>query len=94
MDALNDQAVFEIRVDCSAGYRGEESPRRFHWEDRSVDVAEVVDRWIGQDHRYFKVRDPDGDTWILRHDELLDRWELALYEASGSAEPSPTSPPA
>jgi dipeptidyl aminopeptidase/acylaminoacyl peptidase len=77
------EPVFEVEVECSAGYRGEETPRRFRLFDRSVEVAEIVDRWIGEDHRYFKLLDAGGDRWILRYDEPRDRWEIALYEASG-----------
>lgn len=83
MSSAKRDPIFEISVDCVAGYRGEETPRRFRLDHRTVEVAEVVDRWLGEDHRYFKLRDPDGDTWILRYDEPRDRWELALYEASG-----------
>src|SRR3954462_11079813 len=56
------------RVDCHAGHRGEETPRRFDLGGRVREVLEVLDRWYGPDHRYFKVRAPDG-VYILRHDE-------------------------
>jgi hypothetical protein len=49
-----------IRVECYAGYRGEETPRRFFLGERAVEVREVVDRWLAPDHRYFKVRGSDG----------------------------------
>lgn len=83
MNEREREPVFEVEVECSAGYRGEETPRRFRLYDRSVEVAEIVDRWIGEDHRYFKLLDPGGDRWILRYDEPRDRWDVALYEASG-----------
>ncbi len=70
-------------VSCYAGYRGEETPRRFVVSGRSVEVIEVLDRWLGPDHRYFKLRGDDGATYILRHDEHRghgDRWELTLFE--------------
>jgi hypothetical protein len=70
---------FVLRVECYAGYRGEESPRRFWLGAREVEVAEELDRWLAPDHRYFKVRGDDGDVYILRHDPELDRWELTLY---------------
>lgn len=69
-----------IEVECYAGYRGEESPRRVRVGDGRMEVAEILDRWLGPDHRYFKVRDADGATYILRHDLVEDRWELELYE--------------
>ncbi len=60
----------DVHVDCYAGHRGEETPRRFELGGRRVEVLEVVDRWYGPDHRYFKVR--------LRHDEPADRWETVV----------------
>jgi len=70
----------ELRVECYAGYKGEETPRAFHLGDRRIAVAEVLDRWLAPDHRYFKVRGDDGGLYILRHDVEKDRWELTLYE--------------
>jgi hypothetical protein len=70
-----------VRVECYAGYRGEETPRRFHLGERTVEVAEVLDRWLAPDHRYFKVRGDDGARYILRHDPNSGDWELTLYEA-------------
>jgi hypothetical protein len=49
-----------IDVECYAGYRGEETPRRFGLAAPAIEVAEVVDRWLAPDYRYFKVRDGDG----------------------------------
>jgi uncharacterized protein with PIN domain len=49
-------------VECYAGYRGEEMPRRFGFAGAKIEIAEVVDRWLAPDHRYFKVRDGDGDS--------------------------------
>jgi hypothetical protein len=70
----------ELKVDCYAGYRGEETPRRLELGERRVEVVEVIDRWYGPDHRYFKLRGDDGAIYLLRHDERTDRWELTLFE--------------
>ena len=69
-----------IRVECYAGHRGEQEPRRFWLGERPVAVAEILDRWLAPEHRYFKVRGDDGGTYILRHATPADRWELTLYE--------------
>jgi hypothetical protein len=71
----------DLRVECYEGHRGQETPRRFFLGGRWVEVAEVVDRWIGPDHRYFKVRGDDGAVSILRHDTAGDSWDLTLFEA-------------
>jgi hypothetical protein len=68
--------LMDLKVDCYAGYRGEETPRQLDIDGRPVEVVEVIDRWFGTDHRYFKVRGDDGAEYLLRHDEPADRWEL------------------
>lgn len=73
----------EVRVECYAGHRGEETPRRLHFDSRVIEVAEVLDAWIGVDHRYFKLVGDDGATYILRHDEPKGVWELTLFRRPG-----------
>ena len=75
------EPMFQIRVVCYAGYRGEEMPRRFYLGERLIEVDEVVDRWLAPGHRYFKLRCVAGDTYILRHDSRSERWDLTLFES-------------
>jgi hypothetical protein len=70
-----------LNVDCYAGYRGEETPRRFKLGRDTVEAAEILDRWIGPDHRYFKIRGDDGAVYILRHDTEGDFWELTMFDS-------------
>ena len=70
-----------LRVECYAGYRGDETPQRFHLKSRTIEVVEVLDRWIAPTHRYFKVKGDDDDIYILRHDTNKNSWELTLFEA-------------
>jgi hypothetical protein len=72
-----------ISVECYAGSRGEETPRRFGTPGAQIEVAEVLDRWLDPDHRYFKVRDAEGSIYILRHDMTTQRWELRFFRRSG-----------
>jgi hypothetical protein len=73
-----------IRVVSYAGYRAEESPLRFFLGQRKIEVCEVLDRWMGPDHRYFKVRGDDGARYILRHDTVLDSWDLTMFDRTGA----------
>lgn len=68
-----------VRVACYAGYRADETPRRFWLDDRKIEIREVVDRWLGPDHRYFKVRGDDGATYLLRHDTETHLWTLTFF---------------
>ena len=74
-----------VNVACYAGYRGEETPRRLTLGDRAVEVVEVLDRWYGPDHRYFKVAGDDGAIYILRHEPPTGDWRLTLYERGAAA---------
>ncbi len=68
-----------LRVECHAGYRGEETPRRFSLQERSFRVDRLLDCWLGPDHRYFKVLADDDGVYILRHDTARDLWELTMF---------------
>ncbi|WP_437487250.1 hypothetical protein WME75_06465 [Sorangium sp. So ce1014] len=48
--------------------------------ERRVRVTEILDRWPGGDHLYFKVRGDDGARYILRRDFEILLWELEVYE--------------
>jgi hypothetical protein len=71
-----------LRVECYSGHRGEETPRVIHIDGRRIDVEEVLDAWLAPDHRYFKLRGDDGDTYIVRHDPVADSWELTMFRRS------------
>jgi len=68
-----------VQVDCYAGYRGEETPRNIRLGGGTIEIREILDRWLGPDHRYFKVRGEDGGAYILRHDIESWTWDLVLY---------------
>lgn len=70
-----------VQVSCYAGHRGEETPVSFCLGERTVEITEVLDRWLAPDHRYFKVRGDDGGVYILRHDTARAAWTLTLYDS-------------
>jgi len=69
----------KIRVECYAGYRGEEEPRAFTLGERRMEVRAILDRWLAPDHRYFKVAASDDDIYVLRHDEASGDWTLGAF---------------
>jgi len=71
--------AMKVRVECYAGYRGEQEPRAFALGERRLEVLSVVDRWLAPEHRYFKVAASDGDTYVLRHDERTGDWTLGAF---------------
>jgi hypothetical protein len=79
-----------IQVECYAGYRGEETPRRICMATYKIEVREIVDRWLSPDHRYFKILGSDDATYIIRHDTQNWQWELVFYQ-TGEEIPRVTS---
>jgi len=79
---VKDAGCIPLRVECYAGYRADERPEAFWLRERRIAVREILDRWLGEDHAYFKVTGEDGVRYILRYDESHDQWELILMEVS------------
>ncbi len=69
-----------VRVESYAGYRGEETPRSLGFGSKNLEVRDVLDRWLGPDHRYFKVLAQDGCVYIVRHDIETGEWELTSFD--------------
>jgi hypothetical protein len=75
--------LIPIQVQCYAGCKADETPRRFVWEAQHIDIAEVLDRWFQVESQpewpradYFKVRGLDGHEYLLKHDLESDEWYL------------------
>lgn len=80
----SEQRSPRVRVGCHAGYRGEETPRWLEIGGRRLEVDDVVDRGLGPDHRYFKVRAGGAPgEYIPRHDQERDCWELTSFRNAG-----------
>ena len=73
----------EVTVESYAGYRAEERPRSFSLDGHIYEVREILDRWFGPDHSYFKVRANDGNTYLLKYSLDDDVWTLELYRQAG-----------
>jgi hypothetical protein len=55
-------------------------PTRFGPTGREHRVAEVLDRWPGEGHEYFKVRTTEDDLYILRLDTNEQTWEVSVFK--------------
>jgi hypothetical protein len=72
-----------VRVECHSGYKADESPRKIHAGERTLEIVEVKDRWYSPGATYFRVLVEGGDCYMLRHQEAQDVWNLVGYRAEG-----------
>lgn len=76
----------KTKVECYAGYRGEQEPRAFNAEGRCLQVRAIVARWLEPGRRCFKCLADDGLVHELRQAEQSGEWELVSLTPSSSRE--------
>ena len=60
---------------------GNAIPRCIFMDERRIAVDEILDRWPGANHCYFKVKGEDANIYILRFDERQAAWDLTMYQS-------------
>jgi len=72
-----------IQVESYSGYRSDETPRSFLWNNRRYEIVEIIDRWYQASRDpavppfdYFKVRAADALPYIIRLDRRSSSWYL------------------
>ena len=68
----------KLKVSTYSGHKSDERPTAFTHEGHTFQVLEIVDRWYGEDHAYFKLIADDGNLYVIRHDRESDTWELVM----------------
>ena len=75
--------LISIEVECHSGYKADEYPKCFIWDDKRFDIQEITDRWYQSDANpefpvsdYFKVVTTGKDQYIIKHDLEGDAWYL------------------
>ena len=73
-----------IQVSAYSGYKANERPLAFTVDCLKHDVVDIIDRWYGVEHDYFKVLAEDGRVYLLRWHRILDLWFLVkVMERAG-----------
>jgi len=75
--------LIPIKVECHSGYKADEYPKSFNWNNKSFIIHEIADRWYQGDKNpeipvsdYFKVKTDSGELFIIKHDIGMDQWFL------------------
>lgn len=74
------------QVECYSGYKANERPIAFSYQERRREILKILDRWyeggIKPDApvvNYFKVKMDDGGIFLLRYAADSDTWSLSVY---------------
>src|SRR5215470_9735482 len=65
-----------IHVHAYAGFKANQRPCQFHFDEEIYEIAAVLDQWCEPQAIYFKVQSTEGKTYLLRYDERADEWTL------------------
>ena len=68
-----------VRAECDWSQSSLPTIKAFWLGETRFEVVVLIDRWIGQDYWYFKVKVPKSDVYILRYSLSLGEWEINLY---------------
>jgi len=71
-----DSRLKVIQVSCYSGYKANERPINFAVRGRNLLVEEIIDRWYGVNHSYFKILANDQKIYLIRYDQDEDLWTL------------------
>ena len=70
-----------VRVQTEPSGEKRKGPAAFTLGEREFRVQQVLDRWDGSDHTYFRVIAEDDIIYILRHDIETGQWEVTTMDA-------------
>jgi hypothetical protein len=75
--------LIPIEVQCHSGYKTDEYPKCFFWNNDRFEISQITDRWYQGDSNpeypvsnYFKVDTTCGNQYIIKHDLEKDEWYL------------------
>ncbi len=80
-------ARITLGVETYSGARADERPVALRLRGLRVPVRTILDRWLGEDHAYFKLVGEDDVRYLIRHDLQSDTWELILMEVPEGVPP-------
>jgi hypothetical protein len=66
----------KIEVVAYSGYKANERPLYLVLDEERLEVKNIIDRWYGVEHDYFKVLADDGKVYLLKWHRTLDLWFL------------------
>jgi hypothetical protein len=70
-----------LRVECYAGYKGDERPLKLQIDEHMVEITEIEDRWCSPGATFFRVLLANGERYVLRREDAQDTWTLEAFRS-------------
>ena len=77
--------LIPILVECHSGYKANEYPTKFMWNNLEFEIVEIIDRWYEAYNKspakpiyYFKVKTNLAGSYMLRYESGEERWFLVV----------------
>jgi hypothetical protein len=77
--------LIPVMVECHSGYKADEYPKNFRWDNVEFEIIEIIDRWYESYNKstsnavnYFKVKTNLLGSLLLKHEVVNDRWFLVV----------------
>jgi hypothetical protein len=76
----------EVSVIAYSGYRGEETPKKFTYHGKEIEVIEILGRWIEEEfvnkatRRFFRVKGSEGPIYKIYYDDVKLEWFLNVED--------------
>lgn len=84
MSMSEEKCPEKLQVQSYSGYKANERPTLFSLKDRRVGIVDIIDRWYGTDHDFFKVLADDGRVYLLKWHRFTDEWFLVKVVERGA----------
>ena len=73
--------LIPIEVECHSGYKADEYPKCFTFDNKIFEISEITDRWYQGETdpaypaaNYYKVMTNVGKQFIIKHEMESDKW--------------------
>ncbi len=74
-----------IKVECHAGYKADEYPKSFYWDNTRFEIIDILDRWYQTETNpelpaanYYKVQTVLSGSFILKLEIKSHKWYLVI----------------
>ena len=63
-------------VECRSDTEYAERPIALHWQEKRLEIVEIISRWRTPDSKCFRVRTVDDQIFELEYNQAASSWQI------------------